>query len=105
MRVHSSNKWFKCNAYNTSISWVKEGDEITITGAETIIECHVTAYNLNVTTKITKIIDETYYNIEPTLDDTPNSTTCGGGAFVKLEYRPDHRYKYKCDSYNNITNK
>ena len=68
---------------------LNEGDEITITGAETIIESRVTAYNLNVTTKITKIIDETYYNIEPTLDDTPNSTTYGGGAFVKLEYRPD----------------
>jgi hypothetical protein len=65
-----------------------EGDEITITGAATIIASRVTAYNLNVTTKITKVIDETYYNIEPTLDATPNSTTYGGGALVKLEYNP-----------------
>ena len=68
---------------------LQEGDEITITGAITIIASRVTAYNLNVTTKITKIIDETYYNIEPTLDATPNSTTYGGGALVKLEYRPE----------------
>ena len=68
---------------------LQEGDEITITGATTIISSRVTAYNLNVTTKITKIIDETYYNIEPTLDATPNSTTYGGGALVKLEYRPE----------------
>ena len=67
---------------------LSEGDEITITGATTIIASRVTAYNLNVTTKITKIIDDTYYNIEPTLDATPNSTTYGGGALVKLEYRP-----------------
>ena len=65
-----------------------EGDEITITGATTIIASRVTAYNLNVTTKITKVIDETYYNIEPTLDATPNANTTGGGALVKLEYRP-----------------
>jgi hypothetical protein len=65
-----------------------EGDEITITGAATIIVSRVTAYNLNVTAKITKVIDETYYNIEPTLDATPNSTTYGGGALVKLEYNP-----------------
>ena len=67
---------------------LSEGDEITITGATTIIASRVTAYNLNVTTKITKIIDDTYYNLEPTLDATPNSTTYGGGALVKLEYRP-----------------
>jgi hypothetical protein len=65
-----------------------EGDEITITGATTIIASRVTAYNLNVTTKITKIIDETYYNIEPTLDATPNASTTGGGVLVKLEYCP-----------------
>ena len=65
-----------------------EGDEITITGATTVIASRVTAYNLNVTTKITKVIDETYYNIEPTLDATQNASTTGGGALVKLEYRP-----------------
>jgi hypothetical protein len=68
---------------------LQEGDEITITDAATIIASRVTAYNLNVTTKITKVIDETYYNIEPTLDATPNSTTYGGGALVKFEYRPE----------------
>jgi len=57
---------------------LSEGDEITITGATTIIASSVTAYNLNVTTKITKIIDETYYNIEPTLSGTPTTQTTLG---------------------------
>jgi hypothetical protein len=69
---------------------LSEGDEITITGATTIIANKVTAYNLNVTTPVTKVIDETYYNIAPSLTANPGSgeTQYGGGALVKIEYTP-----------------
>ena len=69
---------------------LSEGDEITITGAATIIAGKVTAYDLNVTTPITKVIDENYYNIAPSLTANPGSgeTQYGGGALVKIEYTP-----------------
>jgi hypothetical protein len=64
------------------------GDEIIITGATEIIADRVTANDLNVSTKVTKVIDVNYYNISPTLSASPDSTTYGGGESIKIELRP-----------------
>ena len=64
-------------------------DEIIITGSSDVIANEVIASDLNVTTKVTKVIDSSSYNIAPTLtDSSPSSTVYGGGALVKIEYKP-----------------